>query len=93
MPTWVSSLRALVLALLPVADALSGGSINSEDVVVDLFPRAEAGKGYLSVPVDTYERTEDHVSHANRRNALEAQLDNMNYFYAMTCKSPTSHPI
>ncbi|KAL7917962.1 aspartic peptidase domain-containing protein [Trichoderma austrokoningii] len=44
-----------------------------------VFPRAESGDGYLSIPVGTIQRPHK----VGKRSAIEAVLENMDFFYAV----------
>ncbi|KAL7967292.1 aspartic peptidase domain-containing protein [Trichoderma sp. SZMC 28014] len=44
-----------------------------------MFPRAESGDGYLSIPVGTVQRPHK----IGKRSAIDAVLENMDYFYAI----------
>lgn len=44
-----------------------------------MFPRAESGDGYLSIPVGTIQRPHK----VGKRSAIDAVLENMDFFYAI----------
>lgn len=44
-----------------------------------MFPRAESGDGYLSIPVGTIQRPHK----IGKRSAIDAVLENMDFFYAI----------
>ncbi|RFU81125.1 secreted aspartic ase [Trichoderma arundinaceum] len=44
-----------------------------------MFPRAESGDGFLSIPVGTIKRPHK----VGKRNAIDATLENMDFFYAI----------
>ncbi|KAH6607266.1 hypothetical protein Trco_003579, partial [Trichoderma cornu-damae] len=48
-------------------------------VTSPVFPRAEAGDGFLSIPVGTIKRPHK----VGRRSAIDATLENMDFFYAI----------
>lgn len=51
----------------------------AEAVATPMFPRAESGKGYLSIPVGTIKRPHK----IGKRSAIDAILENMDFFYAI----------
>ncbi|KAL7938353.1 aspartic peptidase domain-containing protein [Trichoderma chlorosporum] len=51
----------------------------AEAVVTPVFPRAEAGDGYLAIPVGTIKRPHN----IGKRSAIDAVLENMDFFYAI----------
>ncbi|KAL7804595.1 aspartic peptidase domain-containing protein [Trichoderma afarasin] len=53
---------------------------HAEAVVTPMFPRAESGDGYLSIPVGTIKRPHNKVG---KRSAIDAVLENMDFFYAI----------
>ncbi|UKZ74200.1 hypothetical protein TrVFT333_001859 [Trichoderma virens FT-333] len=51
----------------------------AEAGVAPMFPRAEAGDGYLAIPVGTIKRPHK----VGKRSAIDAVLENMDFFYAI----------
>jgi hypothetical protein len=49
------------------------------DAADTMFPRAESGDGYLSIPVATIQRPHK----IGKRSAIDAVLENMDFFYAI----------
>ncbi|KAL6871336.1 aspartic peptidase domain-containing protein [Trichoderma novae-zelandiae] len=67
-PTSFSAAFALLLA----ADY-------AEALATPIFPRAESGDGYLAIPVGTIPRPHK----VGKRSAIDATLENMDFFYAI----------
>jgi hypothetical protein len=51
----------------------------AEAAAASMFPRAESGDGFLSIPVGTIKRPHK----VGKRSAIDATLENMDYFYAV----------
>ncbi|KAL7790799.1 aspartic peptidase domain-containing protein [Trichoderma ceciliae] len=51
----------------------------ADAVATPMFPRAESGDGFLSIPVGTIKRPHK----VGKRSAIDATLENMDFFYAI----------
>lgn len=60
-----------------------------EAATAPMFPRAQAGDGFLSIPVGTIKRPHK----VGKRSAIDATLENMDFFYAIQGEFCRRHPV